>query len=73
MRRANAAALMDIRDLVIDDRKRGIFWLHRSSMTSLGPFQRKREPVSDRCRIDLGHESETECSRDYHRRIVAAS
>lgn len=71
MRRANAAALMDIRDSVIDDRKRGILWLHRSSMTSLGPFQREREPVSDRCWIYLGDESELERPWDYHRRTVA--
>lgn len=58
--RRNAAASMDIRGLVIDDLKRGRFCVHRPVMTSLDPFQRERELVSDRCRIYRGHESEVE-------------
>ncbi|MDE0474203.1 MAG: aromatic ring-hydroxylating dioxygenase subunit alpha [Gammaproteobacteria bacterium] len=62
---------MDIRDLVIDDRKRGIFRVHRSSMTSADLFHRERELIFDRCWIYLGHESEVERPGDYRRRTVA--
>ncbi|MDE0394331.1 MAG: hypothetical protein OYK82_06090 [Gammaproteobacteria bacterium] len=42
MRRANAAALMDIRGLAIDDLKHGAFNVHWSCTTSLNPFQQER-------------------------------
>ena len=67
----NAAEPMDIRDLVIDDRKRGVFRVHRSCMASPGLFQRERELIFDRCWIYLGHESEVERPGDYRRRTVA--
>ena len=62
---------MDIQDLIIDDRKRGIFRVHRSSMTSFDLFQRERELIFDRCWIYLGHESEVERPGDYRRRTIA--
>ncbi len=62
---------MDIQDLIIDDRKRGVFRVHRSCMTSSDLFQRERELIFDRCWIYLGHESEVERPGDYRRRTVA--
>ena len=62
---------MNIQDLVIDDRQRGIFRVHRSAMTSVGIFEQEREQILDRCWIYLGHESEIENIGDYRRRTVA--
>ena len=62
---------MDIKDLIIDDRRRGIFRVHRSTMTSMELFQLERERVFNRCWIYLGHESEVENPGDYRRRTVA--
>ena len=62
--------LMEIKDLIIDDRERGIFRVHRSSMTSTDLFQRERVLIFDRCWIYLGHESEVEKPGDYRRRTV---
>ncbi len=65
------AGVMQIKDLIIDDRRRGIFRLHRSSMTSADLFRRERELIFGRCWIYLGHESEVENPGDYRRRTVA--
>ena len=62
---------MEIKDLIIDDRQRGIFRVHRSSMTSDDLFQRERELIFNRCWIYLGHESEVENPGDYRRRTIA--
>ena len=62
---------MEIKDLIIDDRQRGIFKVHRSSMTSNDLFQRERELIFNRCWIYLGHESEVENPGDYRRRTIA--
>ena len=62
---------MEIRDLIIDDRERGLFKVHRSAMTSDELFQRERELIFNRCWIYLGHESEVEEPGDYRRRTVA--
>ena len=62
---------MKIKDLIIDDRDRGIFKVHRSAMTSEELFQRERELIFNRCWIYLGHESEVEEPGDYRRRTVA--
>ncbi len=62
---------MDIKDLIIDDRLRGIFKVHRSTMTSMELFRLERERIFNRCWIYLGHESEVENPGDYRRRTVA--
>ena len=62
---------MGIRNLIIDDRKRGIFRVHRSCMTAAELFRQERERIFDRCWIYLGHESEVENPGDYRRRTVA--
>ena len=62
---------MELKDLIIDDREKGIFRVHRSAMTSDELFRREREFVFSRCWIYLGHESEVENPGDYRRRTVA--
>ncbi len=62
---------MEIKDLIVDDRQRGIFRVHRSSMTSTDLFQREREYIFNQCWIYLGHESEVENPGDYRRRTIA--
>ena len=47
-----------MKDLVIDDRERGVFRVHRSSMTSSDLLRREQEQIFDRCWIYVGHESE---------------
>ena len=67
----NMGEPMDIKDLIIDDRRRGIFKVHRSTMTSMELFRLERERIFNRCWIYLGHESEVENPGDYRRRTVA--
>ena len=62
---------MQIKDLINDDRQRGVFRVHRSTMTSPGLFKREQEFIFNRCWIYLGHESEVERPGDYRRRTVA--
>ncbi len=62
---------MEIKDLIVDDRRNGVFRVHRSSMTSNDLLQRERELIFNRCWIYLGHESEVESPGDYRRRTVA--
>ena len=62
---------MEIKDLIIDDRQRGVFRVHRSSMTSAELFRKEKEQIFDRCWIYLGHESEVDNPGDYRRRTVA--
>ena len=62
---------MEIKDLIIDDRQRGVFKVHRSAMTSPELFEIERERIFNRCWIYLGHESEVGNRGDYRRRTVA--
>jgi len=62
---------MEIKDLIIDDRERGIFRVHRSTMTSRDLFRREQARIFNRCWIYLGHESEVKNPGDYRRRTVA--
>ena len=62
---------MELKDLIIDDRERGIFRVHRSTMTSRDLFRREQALIFNRCWIYLGHESEVENPGDYRRRTVA--
>ena len=68
---ADTLGIVEIKDLIIDDRQRGIFKVHRSSMTSVDLFQREQELIFNQCWIYLGHESEVESPGDYRRRTVA--
>ena len=62
---------MHIKDMIVDDRRKGVFKVHRSTMTSPDLFQREQELIFNRCWIYLGHESEVENPGDYRRRTVA--
>ena len=62
---------MEISDLIIDDKDRGIFRYARSSMTSPDILESERKRIFDRCWIYVGHESEVDQPGDYRRRTVA--
>lgn len=62
---------MEIEDLIVDDGRRGLFRVHRSSMTSPALFERERERIFNRCWIYVGHESEIPHPGDYRSRTVA--
>ena len=56
--------------LIIDDRERGLFRVHRSAMTSVEVLELERERIFDRCWLYVGHESEIEKPGDFKRRSV---
>ena len=56
--------------LVIDDRERGIFRVHRSTMTSQEIHELERERIWDRCWLFVGHVSQVEKPGDFVRRNV---
>jgi phenylpropionate dioxygenase-like ring-hydroxylating dioxygenase large terminal subunit len=57
-------------ELVLDDRSRGIFRVHRSAMTSEQVLADERTRIFDRCWLYVGHESEVAKPGDYVRRWV---
>ncbi|MFC5753247.1 aromatic ring-hydroxylating oxygenase subunit alpha [Actinomadura rugatobispora] len=57
-------------DLVVDDRRNGIFRVHRSLMTSPEVYDRERRALFDRCWLYVGHESEIPRPGDFVRRGV---
>jgi p-cumate 2,3-dioxygenase alpha subunit len=61
---------MEVEELVVDDRGRGIFRVNRSSMTSAEIFAAERELIFNRCWLYLGHESEVHNPGDFRRRTV---
>ncbi len=62
---------METKDLIIDDREKGIFRYHRSALTSPSILELERERIFDQCWVYIGHESEVEQPGDYRRRTVA--
>lgn len=58
------------RDFVFEDRERGIFKVHRSSMTLPSVLDEERTKVFDRCWLYLGHESEVVQPGDFKTRWV---
>jgi p-cumate 2,3-dioxygenase subunit alpha len=57
--------------LIEDDDERGVFRVHRSTMTSPAILAAERERVFDTSWIYVGHESEVRAAGDYVRRYVA--
>ena len=57
--------------LVIDDRERGLFRVHRSVFTDTAILARERERIFDRCWLYAGHESEVREPGDFVTRRVA--
>jgi len=56
--------------LVIDDRDRGLFRVHRSAFTSEEIFKREQEEIFSKCWLYVGHESEIPNPNDFHTRRV---
>ena len=65
-----ASDLMDVEDLVIDDRDRGQFRVLRSAMTSEEILELERERIFTKCWLYVGHASEIAANGDYIRRDV---
>ncbi|HUP28572.1 MAG TPA: Rieske (2Fe-2S) protein, partial [Usitatibacter sp.] len=62
---------MQLQDLVIDDPERGVFRVHRSTMTSDEVLALERERIFERCWLYVGHESEVAERGSFRRRQVA--
>ena len=56
---------------IVDDPERGIFKVHRSTMTSSDVLQEERAAIFDRCWLYLGHESEVAEPGDFVTRTLA--
>ena len=56
--------------LIQDDRRNGLFRVHRSAMVSPEVFALERQRIFDRCWLYVGHESELEKRGDFRRRVV---
>ncbi|HEX4108800.1 MAG TPA: aromatic ring-hydroxylating dioxygenase subunit alpha [Solirubrobacteraceae bacterium] len=56
---------------VVDDKQRGVFRVHRSSMTDELVLERERRRVFERSWLYIGHDSEIPGEGDYRRRRVA--
>ena len=61
---------MDLQGLIEEDRERGTFRVHRSTMTSPEFHQLELERIFLRCWLYVGHESEIPKPGDYLRRSV---
>ena len=62
---------MQLQDLLVDDAQRGVFRVHRSTMTSEEVLAFERERIFERCWLYVGHESEVAQRGSYRRRQVA--
>ena len=58
-------------ELVMDDRERGVFRVHRSVFTDPNVLAKERERIFDRCWLYAGHESEVRKTGDFVTRRVA--
>ena len=56
--------------MIVDDRERGLFRVHRSTMTSQEVFEAERSRVFDHVWLYLAHESEIPQPGDYVRRQI---
>ncbi|MGH8998755.1 MAG: aromatic ring-hydroxylating oxygenase subunit alpha, partial [Acidimicrobiia bacterium] len=57
--------------LIIDDSERGLFKVHRSTMTSPDVLQRERDAIFEHSWLYLGHDSELRQPGDFVTRTVA--
>ncbi|NIO08662.1 MAG: Rieske (2Fe-2S) domain-containing protein, partial [Deltaproteobacteria bacterium] len=62
---------MELKNLVQEDPKKGIFRVHRSALTSPDILELERKNIFDRSWLYLGHESEVANPGDFKRRTVA--
>jgi len=61
---------MQAESLIVDDCERGIFRVHRSTMTSEDVLAAERERIFSRCWLYVGHASELAERGEYRRRSV---
>jgi p-cumate 2,3-dioxygenase subunit alpha len=61
---------MDLESLIVDDHERGLFRVHRSTMTSDDILAFERERIFSRCWLYVGHASELAEPGEYRRRAV---
>jgi p-cumate 2,3-dioxygenase alpha subunit len=66
-----SSAMGDGPALVVDDRNRGVFRIHRSTMVSPAVFGLERQHIFYKCWIYLCHDSEIENNGDFVTRDVA--
>lgn len=59
------------RNLIAEDRQKGIFRVHRSAFTSADILDLERRYIFDRCWLYLGHETEVQNPGDFRRRVIA--
>ena len=57
-------------NLVVDDREKGLFRVHRSAFTSEEIFKREQEQIFGKCWLYVGHESEIPNPNDFQTRRV---
>lgn len=62
--------MTSIETLVVDDRERGLFRVHRSAFTSEEIFKREQEEIFNQSWLYVGHESEIPNRNDFHTRRV---
>ena len=62
---------MELDNLVVDDRERGVFRVKRTTMTSDEVWALERKRIFERCWLYVGHDSEIDAPGDYVRRKVA--
>lgn len=62
---------VDIDELVIDDRERGVFRVHRAVFTSPEIFEMEQRLIFDKVWLYLGHESELKQPNDFVTRTLA--
>src|SRR5262245_383728 len=63
--------MVELKGLIVDNSKEGIFRVHRSAMTSPEILQMEQERIFNKCWLYVCHESEVESPGDYRRRNVA--
>lgn len=63
--------MVDVRELVLDDTERGVFRVHRSTMTDPDILELEWARIFDHSWLYVGHDSEIPEAGDYRRRDVA--
>ncbi|BBX65189.1 aromatic-ring-hydroxylating dioxygenase subunit alpha [Mycobacterium saskatchewanense] len=70
MTKGNSMIHAQSRSLVVDDREKNLFRVHRSAFTSEEIFRREQEEIFAKCWLYVGHESEIPRPNDFQTRRV---